>query len=150
MAHYDERVPGADAARFVCWLGAIVDLLAGIQLLLPSSVHILSFRGLRAPGVAGAPAVTAAILMFGFTLILLWAQARVVKRRAVLLITLAVVVSLALANVVNGIAGALSWEELFGPLLIQAALIALFGTSYASLARRQTLFKQRGRLQKMG
>lgn len=150
MRQYEERNPGVPAARFACWVGAVVDLLAGIQLLLPSSTHVLGFAGLRASGGAGLPATMAAVLMFGFSGILLWAQSRIVKRRAVMLVTLLVVVALAAANLTFGLLGDITWAALAGPLLIQTGLTALFSTAYFGLIRRRTVFGQRGRLQRLG
>ena len=134
---------GLNLVRATYWLGAIVDALAGVQLLVPTSATILGFSGLRAPGAAGYPAVTAAILMFGFSMILVWAHLRTVDRRRVLLFTLLVVVALALANIAFGSSGTLPWSKLVPPLLIQAILITLFATSYSitvkEAARRAAL-----------
>jgi hypothetical protein len=126
---------GLNLVRLTYWLGALVDALAGVQLLLPTSVTFLGFTGLRAPGAAGYPAVTAAVLMFGFSAILVWAHLRTVDRRRVLLFTLLVVIALALSNVVFCASGVLPWSELIPPLLIQSVLIALFAISYSITVR---------------
>ena len=139
----EKGVMGMNLVRTTYWLGAIIDLLAGIQLLLPESVTLLGFEGLRSPGPAGLPAVTAAILMFGFTAILLWAQLRPVERRVVLLITLAVIVLLALVNVVSGLADVQPWCRLLPPLGIQAVLGVLFAASYVIAARSSRFYAGR-------
>jgi hypothetical protein len=126
---------GLNLVRATYWLGAIVDVLAGVQLLLPSSVTILGFPGLRLPGAAGYPAVIAAVLMFGFSAILIWAHLRTVERRRVLVLTLIVIVALAVANLLYGVTGALPWAQLVGPLGIQAVLSVLFAVSYAVATR---------------
>jgi hypothetical protein len=128
---------GLILVRLTYWLGALVDALAGVQLLLPTTVTVLGFRGLRTPGVAGFPGVTAAVLMFGFSSILVWAQMRPLERRWVLLITLLVVIALAAANIGYGRAGILPWSQLLGALVIQGVLIALFATSYAVAVREE-------------
>lgn len=126
---------GLNLVRATYWLGAIVDLLAGVQLLTPVSSAILGFPGLRAPGAAGTPAIVAAVLMFGFTAILIWAHRRTVDRRQILLITLCVVVALAGVNIASGASGTLPWPQLLGPLSIQAVLAILFAVSYAITVR---------------
>jgi hypothetical protein len=126
---------GLNLVRATYWLGALVDALAGIQLLLPTSATLLGFPGLRAPGAAGYPAVTAAMLMFGFSMILVWAHLRTVERRRVLLFTLLVVVALALANIAFGASGLLSWPRLVPSLIIQAILTILFASSYSITVR---------------
>jgi cell division protein FtsW (lipid II flippase) len=118
--------------------GAIIDALAAVQLLMPTSVRILGFEGLRHPGPAGQPAVIAAVLMLGFSAILVWAHLRTRERRAILTITLGVVVALAAGNVALGLSGAMSWMSLAPTLAIQAVLAALFATCIP-IARRAAL-----------
>jgi hypothetical protein len=118
--------------------GAIVDALAAVQLLTPTNVQVLGFTGLRHPGPAGQPAVIAAVLMLGFSAILVWAHLRALQRRAVLAITLGVVVALAVGNVALGVSGAMSWISLAPTLGTQAVLAALFGTCIP-IARRAAL-----------
>ncbi len=127
-----------DFVRATYWIGALVDALAALQLLLPTSVTILGFTGLRQPGAAGQPAVIAAVLMLGFSAILIWAHLRTRERRAVLAITLAVVLGLAAGNVALGVASAMSWAQLAPTLVIQAVLATLFGLSIG-IARRAAL-----------
>ena len=126
--------------RATYWIGAIVDALAAVQLLLPTTARMLSFPGLRAPGAAGQPAVVAAVLMLGFSAILIWAHLRTRTRRGVLAITLVVVLALAASNIALGLAGALPWAQLTPVLLIQAILAVMFGLSLriASKAARAT------------
>jgi hypothetical protein len=126
---------GLNMVRLTYWLGAFVDALAGIQLLMPTSTTILGFQGLRSPGAAGYPAVTAAVLMFGFSAVLVWAHLRTVDRRRILLFTLLVVVALAAANACFGVSGALPWSRLAPPLAIQAVLVVLFASSYVITVR---------------
>jgi hypothetical protein len=116
--------------RATYWLGAIVDALAAVQLLTPTSSTILGFPGLRAPGVAGLPAITAAILMLGFSVMLIWAHLRTRERRTVLAITLVVVLALATGNIVLAATGATPWAALVPTLAIQVVLIVLFALSW--------------------
>ena len=127
-----------DFVRATYWIGAIVDALAAVQLLLPRSVQVLGFAGLREAGAAGQPAIVAAVLMLGFSAVLVWAHLRTRERRAVLGITLAVVAGLAAGNVALGLSGAMSWTQLAPTLVIQAVLATLFGASIP-IARRAAL-----------
>lgn len=127
-----------DFVRATYWIGAIVDALAAVQLLLPTSARMLGFAGLREPGAAGQPAIVAAILMLGFSAVLIWAHLRTRERRAVLSITLIVVLALAAGNVALGLTGAMPWTRLAPTLVIQAVLATLFGLSIP-IARRAAL-----------
>ncbi|MFA5845151.1 MAG: hypothetical protein WC971_10030 [Coriobacteriia bacterium] len=127
-----------DFVRATYWIGAIVDALAAVQLLLPTSTRVLGFAGLREPGAAGQPAVIAAMLMLGFSAVLIWAHLRTRERRAVLSITLVVILALAAGNVALGLAGAMPWAQLAPTLAIQAVLATLFGLSIP-IARRAAL-----------
>ena len=132
------RLVPLDFVRAAYWLGAIVDALAAVQLLLPQSSRLLGFEGLRAPGAAGRPSVVAAVLMLGFSAILIWAHLRTRERRAVLAITLAVILALATYNVVLGATGTVAWSGLAPSLVIQAVLAAMFAVSVA-IARRAAM-----------
>jgi hypothetical protein len=121
--------------QFTYWAGAVVDVLAGIQLLMSKRVTLLGFQGMRTAGAAGLPAITAAVLMFGFTGILVWAQSRPVERRAVLLVTLVVIIILAAVNIGSGMRRLQSWEMIVPPLLIQTVLATLFASSYLITGR---------------
>ena len=128
--------------RGTYWLGAIVDALAAVQLLLPTSRSLLGFPGLRASGVAGQPAIMAAVLMLGWSVVLVWAHLRTRERRAVLAITLGVVLALAVSNIAYGLSGSLPWAQLAAPLAIQAVLGTMFGLSIP-IARRAALARVR-------
>ena len=121
--------------RATYWIGAIVDALAAVQLLLPVGTNILGFQGQRAPGAAGQPAIVAAVLMLGFSAILIWAHLRTRERRTVLAITLVVVLALATGNIVLAATGATSWPALVPTLAIQAVLIVLFALSWKIATR---------------
>jgi hypothetical protein len=127
-----------DFVRGTYWLGAIVDALAAVRLLMPTSTTLLGFAGLRAPGAAGQTAIAAAVLMLGFSAVLIWAHLRTRERRGVLAITLVVVLTLAASNVAFGVTGALPWSQLLAPLAIQAVLATMFAIS-VGIARRAAL-----------
>lgn len=123
-----------DFVRATYWLGAIVDALAGVQLLTPVGTKVLGFEGLRAPGAAGAPAITAAALMFAWSAVLIWAHLRTRQRRTILAITGVLVFALAAANVTYGVTGVEPWADLAAPLAIQAVLLVMFSVAH-SIAR---------------
>ena len=119
-----------DFVRATYWIGAIVDALAAMQLLLPTTSRVLGFQGLRAPGAAGQPAIVAAVLMLGFSAILIWAHLRTRSRRGVLAVTFVVVLALAVGNIVLGLSGATPWAQLAPTLVIQTILAVMFGLSF--------------------
>ena len=132
-----------DFVRATYWIGAIVDALAAAQLLMPAGApFLLGLRGLRAPGAAGQPAIVAAVLMLGWSAVLVWAHLRTRERRAVLTITLVVVLALGIANLALGATGASAWSALAPTLAIQAALVVLFATS-VRIARAAALERER-------
>jgi hypothetical protein len=131
-----------DFVRATYWIGAIVDALAAVQLLTPAGTRVLGFAGLRAPGAAGQPAIVAAVLMLGWSVVLVWAHLRTRERRAVLAITLGVVLALAAGNIALGAAGAMAWSALAPTLAIQAVLTALFAASII-IARKAALERER-------
>jgi hypothetical protein len=118
------------------WLGAAIDALAALQLLIPSGTKVLFLGGLRPAGSAAQPAIMAAALMLGFSALLLWADRRPAQRRGVLAATLAVVVGLALGNLALGVNGDLQLSGFAPTLVIQAVLTALF-TSTLLVTRGQ-------------
>ena len=127
-----------DFVRATYWIGAIVDAAAAAQLLTPVGTRLFGFPGLRAPGAAGQPAVIAAVLMLGWSVLLVWAHLRTRERRTVLAITLGVVLALAAGNIALGLSGATPWTQLVPTLAIQAVLTALFATAIP-LARAAAL-----------
>lgn len=114
------------------WIGAVIDLIAAVQMLLPDLWA--SFNGIAAHRAspelstalwAGAP------LMLGWTILLIWADRKPIERKGVLLITvLPVVAGLMLNNLLSLISGLSSASSIVPVLLLQAALAVLFTFSY--------------------
>ncbi len=96
--------------RISCWVGAVVDALAGVQMLSP---RLFAFgMGLKdfhpGPDVRYAMGMGAA-LMFGWTALLLWADRRPIERRDVLALTVVpVIVGLAVNEAFGVASGFLS------------------------------------------
>jgi hypothetical protein len=122
--------------RLTYWLGALIDIGAGVQLLTPLGATVLGFPGMRYPGAAGLPAVIAAVLMFGFAAVLVWAHRRTVDRRVVLPITLVVVIALAAANIAFAAHGVVTWAAVAPPLAIQVVLATMFAVSTVLTVRK--------------
>ena len=118
------------------WAGAIIDILAGLIMLFPALfafsnqltrfVPNLSFRFVAG---MGAP------LMFGWTVLLLWADRKPVERKAVLLITLVPILGNA-ANQVSGLLnGFLSIQAAIPLWVNQAVLTTLYIFSYRNATK---------------
>jgi len=71
----------------------------------------------------------AAVLMLGFSALLLWARRNPRDRRGVVAITLAAIAGLTLGNVAMGTSGAIAWDALARTLAIQTMLLAIFSAS---------------------
>ena len=130
----------ARAGRWVrasCWIGAITDAGATLQMLFPS-IFAFAYRPNRfQPGPEYRFAMgMGASLMLGWTVLLLWAARRPIERRGVLLLT---VVPVILGLVVNEVAGVVDGFLPIGPLapvcVLQLGLSALFLFSYATASR---------------
>ena len=121
--------------RVSYWTGAVVDALAAILLLLPSTTSVWVFHGMRAEGPAMLTSLMAAVLMLGFSAVLLWADRDPMHRRGVLGCTFLVVGGLLIANLAAGFAGAVPWPQLAAPAVVQVALLALFASALGSAER---------------
>lgn len=134
--HADLRPAAVRWLRVSYLTGAIVDALVARELL---SARLLAL----ATGLAEPPSGpgfryargTAAVLMLGWTFLLLWADRRPLERRGVLGVTIAVVLGLALNQAVAVSTGFLPRALAAGIWALQTALVALFGWSLA-VARR--------------
>jgi len=124
--------------RATYWLVAIADVLAAIQLMMPTSSTMLGFHGLRAPGAAGKPATVAAVLFGGWAFVVVWAHLRTRQRRAVLSITFGITLALAGVNILFGLTGQVPWSQLVASIAIQLAFAVILGISM-SIARRAAI-----------
>jgi hypothetical protein len=120
--------PGERWARWFCWIGAAVDLIATVALLSPS----LSETMLGVSGIPVTPALlyamrTGAALMLGWTALLLWASVRPVERRGVILLTVVpVIAGLVLTELAAIQSGFIALASV-APLLVMQALLGGFG-----------------------
>lgn len=122
--------------RVSFWLGAIIDAIAAIQLMLPEVW--INFYGLStqpSPILTYALA-TGATLMWGWTALLIWADRKPLERKGVLLLTVIPVVGLSLNNVYAAALGLSSIQTIVPTLTLQCVLAGLFLFSYLN-ARKE-------------
>ena len=117
--------------RISYWAGAIIDVLAGLIMLFPGLFAFsnrltgftpdLSFRFVAG---MGAP------LMFGWTVLLLWADRKPLERKAILLVTLVPILGNAVNQVAGLLNGFLSLEAAIPLWINQTVLTSLYIFSY--------------------
>jgi hypothetical protein len=126
--------------RVSFWIGAVIDGFVALQLLLPD--FWASCTGLNSY-VPSAPLnfglVIASALMWGWTLLLVWADRKPIERKGILLLTVfPVIFGLAANNVYAAASGLIPLQSALLPLAIQSALVALFLFSYFNAKKGQT------------
>ena len=130
----------ANAIRWlrICYrVGAIVDLAAGVQMLCPPlfafGMGLANFN----PGPDYRYAMgMGASLMFGWTVLLLWADRRPVERMGVLPLTVVPVIAAMALNEAAGVGSGFLSVAAAAPIwALQVAISALFLVSYG-VARR--------------
>jgi hypothetical protein len=117
--------------RVSFWLGAITDGIVAVQLLIPELW--VSFNGLpfSPSGTLDFALVTASALMWGWTLLLVWADRKPLERKGILLLTtFPVIFGLALNNVYAAALGLRTWQSALPTLALQCFLAGLFLFSY--------------------
>jgi hypothetical protein len=118
------------------WVGAVVDFAAGLMMLIPSLFELINqpvafhptdeFR--YAMGM-GAP------LMFGWTILLLWADHKPLERKDVLPITLVVVIGEIITQVWGIRIGLVPLGALVPTFIMQTVILFLFAFSYFNAQR---------------
>jgi hypothetical protein len=125
--------------RISFWIGAIIDALAAIQLLIPSlwaSSYGLTID--TANGALTLALVTAASLMLGWTGLLIWADRKPLQRKGILLLTaFPVVFGMAANNIYAAASGLTTVQSVLPFLVMQCVLSVLFVFSYFN-ARTET------------
>lgn len=118
--------------RISYWVGAVVDLLAAVGLLVPPIASIVYGISSFDPGSDYRYAAgVAASLMLGWTVLLLWADRQPLERRGVLILTVCpVLVGLIASGLLAVQAGFVSIEAMIPTWVLQIALCALFLFSY--------------------
>ena len=118
--------------RICYWIGAIVDGFVAIAWLFPDFWASFSNFSQHQSGIELSFAMwQGAALMFGWTVLLLWADRKPVERKSIILITIVPVISgLILANILSVTSGLRTFEATIPVLLLQLILAALFITGY--------------------
>ncbi len=118
--------------RVCYWIGAIVDGFVAIAWLFPDFWASFSNFSQHQPGIELSFAMwQGAALMFGWAILLLWADRKPVERKSIILITIVPVISgLILANILSVTSGLRTFEATIPVLLLQLILAALFITGY--------------------
>jgi hypothetical protein len=115
--------------RIAFALGAITDALALVPMLSPTMAQLM--WGTDQPSGSYFFAMGyGASLMFGWTILLLWAYWRPLERRFVALLTLVVIAGLVATEIVAVLQGAASARRMIPTWVLQAALTGLFGIGY--------------------
>ena len=110
-------------------LGAITDAVALIPMLFPSAARFL--WGMEdTSGPYRFAMGYGATLMFGWTLLLLWAYRRPLERRFVAALTVFVIYGLAATEVAAVLAGDIDVWRMLPTWVLQTLLLALFAAGY--------------------
>jgi hypothetical protein len=122
--------------RVSYWVGAVVDFAAGLMMLVPSLFKLMNqpvdfhpTNDFRYAMGMGAP------LMFGWTILLLWADRKPLERKDILPITLVVVVGEIVTQVWGIGVGFVLFGELVPSFVMQAIILSLFAFSYFNAKR---------------
>ena len=124
--------------RISYWVGAVVDFAAGLMMVIPALFAFMNQPGNFQPGNdyryamgLGAP------LMFGWTVLLLWADRKPVERKGILPITLLVVLGEALTQIWGVTVGFVPLGALVPTFILQAFIFSLLLFSYLNARRAE-------------
>ena len=122
--------------RLSYWTGAIVDAVAGIVMFFPEAGRaIYGVTDFEATADYRYAMRFGASLMFGWTLLLLWADRRPLERRGVLPITVLVIGGLAWAGAYAVRSGLIPFFNMLPSWALQLVLVILFLYSHARSRR---------------
>ena len=119
------------------WVGAIVDLLAAIQLFLPQLWASMDGFTTYSPNTTLNFALyTAGTLMFGWTLLLVWAGRKPLERKEILLLTVfPVVIGLVVNNAWAIGSGVRALSSTVPELILQLTVATLLIFSYLNVLK---------------
>jgi hypothetical protein len=122
--------------RLSYWAGAVLDFAAGWMMLVPALFAFTnrpdSFSPTNEYGYAmgmGAP------LMFGWTVLLLWADQKPLERKGILPITLLVIFGEVITQVWGIAVGFVPFSAVLPSFVMQAILVSLFCFAYFNARR---------------
>ena len=127
----------ATRLRTICWIGALVDLIFAVAMITPSLWSwLLGLEGYAPSLIHRLDMGAGASLMFGWTLLLLWAGQNPVARRGVMLLTIFPVISgLGITSALAIYTGANSFANLLWLFGMKIILVSILGYGYF-IARR--------------
>ncbi|MEW6404010.1 MAG: hypothetical protein AB1649_19620 [Chloroflexota bacterium] len=122
--------------RVSYWAGAIVDFIAGCMMVLPGLFALMNRPAAFQPAAdyryamgMGAP------LMFGWTVLLLWADRKPLERKTILPITLLVIFGEVITQIWGISVGFVAFDALALSFVSQSILVALFCFAYFNAGR---------------
>ena len=124
--------------RVSYWVGAFLDAVVGIMMVFPALFKIIYGSGVMvvtqefryAMGM-GAP------LMFGWTVLLIWADRKPIQRKGILIITVfPVIIGLFINEIYSIMSGLISFRIILPTLILQIILMILFTYSYLNAQSR--------------
>jgi len=116
--------------RFTLWWGIIADLFETIRMIFPNlfittaGLQASVNREIRFALLYGAP------VMFGWVLILFWAERKPVERKCVFLCLIPVILAYAAVEIYGIISGLLVIQQTIPALILQGILLTLTTLSY--------------------
>lgn len=125
--------------RISYWAGALIDVLAAVQMLVPGIFAATNQLTDFDPPFAYRYAMgMGASLMLGWTVLLVWASRRPVERKVILLITIFPVIVGMVLNEIGAVSAQFITAGALAPVwIMQAVLIVLFGFSYLYASRSE-------------
>ena len=118
--------------RLSYWIGAFADLIVGIAMVYPKFLA-LALR-LEEPPLAIETRCALGIgasMMFGWTVLLLWADRKPFERKGVLVLTVVVILGLALTIIYGFLGGYIPLASAVSVWVFQTFLIVLFLFAYS-------------------
>lgn len=116
-------------ARIALLTGAVVDALAALQLMLPTTFSAAGFAGLRSAGGAGQMAIESAALLLGWSAIEVWASRQPLERRAIIYVGLTVLAVFLVQNAWLLGTGQVEAATTLPLVVLQVGLVALFAVA---------------------
>ena len=123
--------------RTICWIGALADLVFTVAMVTPTLWSwLLGMEGYDPSLIHRLDMGVGASLMFGWTLLLLWAGQDPVARRGVMLLTIFPVLSgLGITSVLAIYTGANSLGNLLWVFVMKVMLVSILGYGYFTARR---------------
>lgn len=124
--------------RISYWIGALVDFVAGWIMLIPSLFAFMNEPEVFQPANEYRYAMGMGVpLMFGWTILLLWADRKPLERKGILPITLLVIFGEIITQVWGISVGFVPFDGMASTFVLQAVLICLLSFAYFNARRMQ-------------